>query len=93
MHLSHLKEAEKAEITFLIDSYRTLFSESQTCEIEQGIDVDVMPIKQTADRVNPVYRGLLCAEVEYMLAQFNSVESLFLDDRPDRSLTFLYGLW
>lgn len=69
-YLSHLGPKERADVSSLLCSSKSIFSDvpSETNVLEHDIDVGCAPpIKQHAYRVNPVKRELLRNEVEYMV--------------------------
>lgn len=69
-HLAHLPVVQRAAISELISSHKSLFSDVPPCTTILNHDIDVggcSAIKQHANRVNPEKRHRFKREVEYML--------------------------
>ena len=68
--LGHLSDYQRESIIKLINNFPSIFSDvpSRTNVLFHDIDVgDAAPVKQHPYRVNPLKRGIMKTEVEYML--------------------------
>ena len=68
--LDHLSTEQQGDVTNLINRFPSLFNDvpTQTNVLQHHIDVNnAKPIKQHPYRVNPVKRGLMKVEAEYLL--------------------------
>uniref|UniRef100_H3C3V9 ribonuclease H n=1 Tax=Tetraodon nigroviridis TaxID=99883 RepID=H3C3V9_TETNG len=97
-HLGHLDESAQEDISHLIHSNLSLFSDTPTRTTAIYHDIDVgehAPIKQHAYRVNPTKRALLQQEVAYLLENDLAIPSTsawsspcLLVPKPDKTHRF-----
>ena len=99
LHLTHLNEQQRDDLTKLFCEFPSLFNDSptQTSVLTHDIDVkDAKPIRQHPYRVNPAKRALMKQEAEYLLKHGLAKHSssawsspCLVESKPDGSPRFI----